>query len=72
MTQAEGFAVDCKAAPTAITLGLGMFGVAPQTLDVSKAGADAGKAYVFAFDPGDLGRSALPTCRCISTAMRSR
>ncbi len=56
VTQAEGFAVDCKAAPTAITLGLAMFGVAPQTIDVSKAGADAGKAYVFAFDPGDLGR----------------
>jgi len=53
-TQAEGFAVDCKAAPTAIALGLSMFGVAPQTIDVKTAGTD--KAYVFAFDPGDLGR----------------
>jgi hypothetical protein len=56
VTRAEGFAVDCKAPPTAITLGVGMFGVAPQTLDLSRAGADAGKVYVFAFDPGDLGK----------------
>ena len=55
-TQAEGFAVDCKAAPTAIALGLSMFGVAPQSIDVSTAGAGADRAYVFAFDPGDLGR----------------
>ncbi len=54
VTQAEGFAVDCKQAPTAISLGLGMFGVAPQTIDVKTAGTD--KAYVFTFDPGDLGR----------------
>ncbi len=55
VTQANGFTVDCAAAPTAIALGLGMFGVAPQTIDVSaRAGAD--KAYVFAFDPGDLGK----------------
>ena len=54
VTQAEGFAVDCRQAPTAIALGLGMFGVAPQTIDVATAGTD--KTYVFAFDPGDLGR----------------
>ncbi len=54
VTQAEGFAVDCETAPTAITLALGMFGVPPQTIDVTTAGAD--KAYVFAFDPGDLGK----------------
>jgi hypothetical protein len=54
VTQAEGFSVDCKAAPNAITLGLGMFGVAPQRIDVTTAGAD--KTYVFVFDPGDLGK----------------
>jgi hypothetical protein len=55
VTQAQGFALDCVAAPTAIALGLGMFGVAPQTIDVAPpSGAD--KTYVFAFDPGDLGR----------------
>jgi hypothetical protein len=56
MTQAEGFAVACKAPPNAIALGLGMFGVAPQSIDVPAAGAGADQAYVFAFDPGDLGR----------------
>ena len=54
VTQAEGFSVDCKAAPNAIALGLGMFGVAPQRIDVTTAGAD--KTYVFVFDPGDLGK----------------
>ena len=56
VTQAEGFAVDCKAAPTAIALGLSMFGVAPQSIDVSTSGVGADRAYVFAFDPGDLGK----------------
>lgn len=55
VTQAEGFAVDCKRAPTAISLGLGMFGVSPQSIDLAVPnGTD--KAYVFGFEPGDLGK----------------
>jgi hypothetical protein len=55
VTQADGFKVDCSSAPTAVTLGLSMFGLAPQTIDVvGRAGAD--KAYVFEFIPGDLGK----------------
>ena len=49
------FKVDCASAPTAVALGLRMFGLAPQTIDVAgRAGAD--KVYVFEFDPGDLGK----------------
>ena len=55
VTQADGFSVDCASAPAAISLGLGMFGVAPQTIDVA-AHAAADKAYVFGFTPGDLGK----------------
>ena len=55
MTQADGFSVDCSSAPAAISLGLGMFGVAPQTIDVA-AYAAADKVYVFGFTPGDLGK----------------
>ena len=55
VTGAEGFKIDCTAAPTQVLLGLGMYGVALQTIDVSgQAGPD--KAYVFGFDPGDLGK----------------
>jgi len=54
-TQSYGFNVDCAKAPTAVALSLRMFGLAPQTIDVaSRAGPD--KTYVFAFDPGDLGK----------------
>ncbi len=55
VTQAGGFAVACKSAPSAISLGLGMFGIAPQSFDVA-APADNNKAYVFGFTAGDLGR----------------
>lgn len=55
MTQESRFKVDCASAPTALALGLSMFNLAPQTIDVAgRAGAD--KAYVFQFDPGDLGK----------------
>jgi hypothetical protein len=55
VTGAAGFKVDCGEAPTHVLLGLRMYGVASQTIDVSgQAGAD--KAYVFEFDTGDLGR----------------
>jgi len=54
-TQTYGFNVDCAKAPTAMALSLRMFGLAPQSVDVAnRAGAD--KAYVFEFDPGDLGK----------------
>ncbi|KAB2939657.1 MAG: hypothetical protein K8F92_00210 [Hyphomicrobium sp.] len=62
VTQAGGFAVDCAGAPMAIALGLGMFGIALQTLDVS-AHAGTDKAYVFAFEPGDLGKKAFAAQR---------
>ncbi len=55
MTQAEGFKIDCASAPTRVALGLSMYGVAPQTIEVpSPAGTD--KVYVFEFDPGDLAK----------------
>jgi hypothetical protein len=55
VTQADGFAVDCKSAPSAISLGLGMFGIAPQSIDVAAPpGNDNG--YVFGFTAGDLGK----------------
>jgi hypothetical protein len=55
MTGADGFKVGCTGAPTQVLLGLGMFGVALQPIDVAgRAGTD--KTYVFEFDPGDLGR----------------
>ena len=55
MTQADGFGIECVSAPTAVALGLPMYDLAPQTIDVSgRAGAD--KAYVFEFDAGDLGK----------------
>jgi len=54
-TQQDGFEVECTKAPTAVALSLRMFGLAPQTIDVAgHAGAE--KTYVFAFDPGDLGK----------------
>jgi hypothetical protein len=54
-TGASGFKVPCTGAPTQVLLGISMYGLAPQTIDVAgRAGAD--KTYVFEFDPGDLGR----------------
>jgi hypothetical protein len=62
MTGAEGYQVACASAPTQVSLGLQMFGVAYQTLQVpTPAGAD--KAYVFAFDAGDLGNKAFAGTR---------
>ena len=55
VTQAGGFAVDCKGAPSAIAFGLGMFGIVPQPIDVA-AHAGGDKVYVFGFTPGDLGK----------------
>jgi hypothetical protein len=57
-----GFAVDCKSAPTEIALGLEMFGLAYKTIAVS-APAGADKAYVFAFDAGDLGNKRFAATR---------
>jgi hypothetical protein len=61
-TQESSFEVDCTSAPTAVTLGLSMFGLAPQTINVAdRAGAD--RVYVFEFDPGDLGKKKFVTHR---------
>ena len=55
VTGAEGFRIDCVKAPTEVSLGLRMYGLAPQVIDVAdRAGSD--KVYVFEFDAGDLGR----------------
>jgi hypothetical protein len=55
VTGAEGYKVDCATAPTEVSLGLRMYGLAPQAIKVAdRAGAD--KVFVFEFDPGDLGR----------------
>jgi hypothetical protein len=55
VTGAEGYKIDCATAPTDVSLGLRMYGLAPQAIKVAdRAGAD--KVYVFVFDPGDLGR----------------
>ena len=55
VTGGEGYKIDCVTAPTEVSLGLRMYGLAPQVINVSdRAGAD--KVYVFEFDPGDLGR----------------
>ena len=54
-TQYYGLEVDCAQAPSAVALGLRMFALAYQTIDVaSRDGAD--KTYVFEFEPGDLGK----------------
>jgi hypothetical protein len=55
ITQSYAVPVECQAAPSSIALGLAMFGLEHQSVDVA-AGAGADKVYVFAFDPGDLGR----------------
>jgi hypothetical protein len=55
VTGAGGSGLECRTAPTAVSLGLEMYGLAYQTIDVSgRTGTD--RVYVFEFDPGDLGR----------------
>jgi hypothetical protein len=55
VTGGEGYKIDCASAPTVVSLGLRMYGLAPQAINVAdRAGAD--KVYIFEFDPGDLGR----------------
>lgn len=46
---------ECTGPITAVLLGLPMFGLAPQTIDVSSA-TSGGKSYAFTFEPGDLGK----------------
>ena len=55
-TQEGRFKVDCASAPTAVALGLSMFGLAPQTIDVAARASADSRVYVFEFDPGDLGK----------------
>lgn len=57
-----GYEVDCKSAPTDVSLGLDMFGVPYQTIRVP-APTGAEKAYVFALDPGDLGNKRFAATR---------
>jgi hypothetical protein len=55
VTGAVGFRIDCTNAPSEVSLGVRMYGLIPQAVDVAgRAGSD--KVYVFEFDPGDLGR----------------
>ncbi|MFN3624803.1 MAG: hypothetical protein ACK4TP_12160 [Hyphomicrobium sp.] len=67
ITQQYGFAVACTKAPTAVTLGLSMFGLAPQSIDVA-AHTGADKGYVFEFEPGDLGKKRFAGTRAKFTA----
>jgi hypothetical protein len=55
VTGAVGFKIECVEAPTHVLLGLSMYGVPSQTIEVA-APAGANRAYVFEFDAGDLGR----------------
>ena len=62
VTGAGGYQVDCATAPKDVSLGLEMFGLAYQTFPVpGPTGAD--KAYVFEFDPGDLGSKRFAAAR---------
>ena len=54
-TQEAEFKIVCTSAPTSFSLGLRMFDVAPQDINVADR-AGSGNVYVFEFDPGDLGR----------------
>jgi hypothetical protein len=54
VTGAGGYNVDCAEPPTEVALGLRMFGLDYQRLNVPGPGG-ADKAYVFEFDAGDLG-----------------
>jgi len=62
VTGAGGYKVDCSSAPKDVSLGLEMFGLAYQTIQVSDhPGVE--KAYVFEFDPGDLGNKRFSATR---------
>ena len=55
VTGAVGFKVNCLHAPASVALGLEMYGLGYETIDVpQQVGGD--KTYVFEFDLGDLGR----------------
>jgi hypothetical protein len=55
VTRGEGYKIDCTSAPTVVSLGLRMYGLAPQAINVADRGG-GDRVYVFEFDPGDLGR----------------
>jgi hypothetical protein len=59
---AGGYQVDCASAPGEVSLGLEMFGLGYQTIEVP-APAGAEKAYVFEFDAGDLGNKRFAATR---------
>ncbi|MCP4936269.1 MAG: hypothetical protein GY927_19215 [bacterium] len=54
-TQYYGFATSCTNSLQKIELGVAMVGLGYQPLKLPKSSGD-GKAYVFEFDPGDLGK----------------
>jgi hypothetical protein len=64
VTGAVGFKIECAEAPTHVLLGLSMYGVPSQTIEVA-AQAGANKAYVFEFDAGDLGRKRFASQRFV-------
>jgi hypothetical protein len=62
VTGTVDFKIDCSRPPSQVLLGLRMYGVSPQSIDVaSPSGPD--KTYVFEFDPGDLGRKRFDAVR---------
>ncbi|MCB1505999.1 MAG: hypothetical protein KDJ47_13560 [Hyphomicrobiaceae bacterium] len=57
-TQYDGYKTDCQSPPETVALGIGMVGLDYQTVALPKP-AGMGKAYLFVFDPGDMGRKPL-------------
>lgn len=61
-TQVDGYITRCTALPQSLLLGISMIGLAPQPVALASA-VGSGKALVFTFDPGDLGRKAFSAVR---------
>lgn len=55
ITGTSSHPLRCLSAPTSVELGIDMYSVPLQRVDISRA-QGTGKIYVFDFDPGDLGR----------------
>lgn len=60
-TQQDGYTTSCAAAPSEVALGIRMVGLAYRAVPL--VGAGDGKALVFQFEPGDLGRKAFAGTR---------
>ena len=61
-TQQDGYPTRCSNAPSAITLGIRMVGLAHQPVTFAGQSGD-GKALVFVFEPGDLGKKSFAGTR---------